>query len=126
MSLLGAIVYVLAVGGLMHWLGLLKRVNSTLELSRQSLGVVRDSSMDELQKEKALQRFALRLFSQLAMIVVASAIALIVPGALVFAFDWLGIVSAREILTVMSHWLFLVSTLVVGTFGYVAARAIRS
>lgn len=87
-----------------------------------SLQVIRNSSMKDREKEKALQRQARSLFGLLCILLGGSALAIAVPLAGVWALTQLGLGSFAGTLSVLERLDFLAGATAVGVLGYLFAQ----
>lgn len=98
------------------------RARETGRRARESLDVLRDPSLDDLQKEEALQEQARRLFGLLGALLGGSLLALGLPLLAVWLLELAGVSSLAAVLGVLERPDFLLGTVVVGTGGYLAYR----
>ena len=108
MPLLGALIVVLGFLGLAKALGLLERNFRVIAVTRSALSVIGDRSLDDLQKETALQQKARELLVLFFSIIGISLIALGVPLGAVWALDALNLLSFQAVIaTLTSAWFIL-------------------
>lgn len=89
------------------------------------LNVLRDASLTDDAKERALQRHARRLFVLLGILVGGSFLALFLPLLAVWLLDEVGVGSFHTVLSVLQRFDFLAGTMVVGLLGYLLVRYVR-
>lgn len=107
----------LLVGGfilLLKPFRVIDNARAVLQLSGQVAAMLRDKSLSDLDKEKAMQRHSLGFFKGFCLITLGGAAALLVPFALVWLLDLAGLVSLEEALRVTMEWPFLIGATVVG------------
>ena len=98
------------------------RARETGERARESLEVLRDSSLDDREKESALQEQSLRLFGLLGILLGGSLLALGLPLFGVWLLELAGVSSLEAVLGVLERPDFLLGTVVVGVGGYLVYR----
>lgn len=114
MSLLLAILVVVAFAAVVQWTGLASRAAEAGRRARGSYAVVTDSSLTDEQKERRLKDEAPRLFGLLGLILGGSALALGLPLGLLWIGDRLGMVSLAAVMAILVRVDFLVAVTVVG------------
>ena len=107
-------------------LDLPKRARETGRRARESLDVLRDPSLDDREKESALQDQSLRLFGLLGILLGGSLLALGLPLLGVWLLELGGVSSLSAVLDVLESPSFLLGTAVVGLVGYLAYRKFGS
>lgn len=98
------------------------RARETGRRARESLDVLRDPSLDDRQKEEALQEQALRLFGLLGVLLGGSLLALGLPLLGVWLLELAGVSSLGAVLDVLERPDFLLGTAALGGGGYLAYR----
>lgn len=93
--------------------------------ARESLAVLRDESLEDREKERRMQRQALRLFALLAILVGGSLAAIGLPLLVVWILEQGGISSLGAVLEVLERWDFLAGATVVGGAAYWAFSRLR-
>jgi len=88
--------------------------------------VLRDASLNDREKETALQRHAKRLFVLLGRLAGGSGLALGGPLLAIWILDRTGMASFPNTLLVLQRLDFLVGTIVVGLGGYLLVRRLRT
>lgn len=99
---------------LLQVLAVPERAAGIVRRSRDALRIVRDASLGDDHKEAAMQAHAKALFVQFLIVTAASAIALVVPLALVFALDAAGIVGFDDVMTHTVSWPMLAGATLLG------------
>lgn len=122
MSFLLAIFVVVAFAATIEGLGLPRRVREVVRRAGDCLTVLRDSSLDDGAKERALQRQAVRLFGLLGILAGGSLLALLLPLVGVWLLEALGVASLDRVLSVLERLDFLAGVTVVGVGAYVLLR----
>lgn len=126
MSFLLAALVVVAFAAVLERLDLPDRAREVGERSRKSLGVLRDSSLDDREKEEALQRHSLRLFGLLGILAGGSLLALGLPLGGVWALELAGLASLEEVLATLSRLDFLTGTTAAGFLAWGVYRKVRT
>ncbi len=83
---------------------------------------MKNATMSDLEKEKAMQTFSLHLFKAFFLIMLGSALALLVPGVVLWGLDFLGWVSLDAILATSLSWPFLLVSLLLGCAAFYLMR----
>jgi hypothetical protein len=119
MNYVGSIAVVIMFVVLIYLLRLVRQAQEVLAISRDSMGVLRDASLDDEAKERFFQTSAIRLFRLLVLMLVGTAIALLAPIGVIWLLDLAGIVSLDAVLAILVRWDFIVAATVVGIVAYV-------
>lgn len=110
----GAVFLVIAFVFILEALKLPARAGEVVAISQGSLGTLRDPALSDAEKEKSLQRHAVRLFALFFQLALGGAAALLLPAGVIWLLDRAGVVSFDGVIGVASSWTFiLASTLVV-------------
>jgi hypothetical protein len=115
MALAGALFLVVGFVLLVRAFGLIAKCGDVLDLVQSSLGVLREPSLDDDARERALQSHAKRLFALFFLLTAGAALALALPAALIWVLDALGLVSFDAVVDMTLSWQFLLATTLVGT-----------
>ena len=114
MTLTIALALVMAVMALISLLGIPARAQTVIALSRQAVRDMRSKELSELDKEKAVQAHARRMFVAFFVIAALFAVALLVPIALVALLAWLGFADYDAVLDATMSWPILLLATVLG------------
>lgn len=125
-SFLLAAMVVVVFALVLERLDLPEKARETGKRARRSLAVLRDPSLDDREKESALQEQSLRLFGLLGILLGGSLLALGLPLLVVWLLGLAGISSLGAVLAVLESPSFLLGTIVVGAVGYLAYRKLGS
>ena len=98
MVLVGEIVVVLGFMLFMKLFGLVGRTKRVAVVAKSALEVIRDSNLDDLQKEKATQRYAKELFSLFFVIAAVSLTALAIPLGIVWTMELANLLTVAEVI----------------------------
>ena len=96
--MVGEIVVVLGFMLFMKLFGLVGRTKRVAEVAKSALEVIRDSNLDDLQKEKATQRYAKELFSLFFVIAAVSLTALAIPLGIVWTMELANLLTVAEVI----------------------------
>lgn len=121
MDLLGASLCVIVFALLLHLVRLVDRTRDVLAIGRESAATMRDATLSDEEKEKAVQRGALRLFGLLFVLLLGSAACLLLPLALIWLLEFAGLFSLRGVLGMLARWDFLLGGTILGIVSYLAA-----
>lgn len=122
MSFVLAALVVVGFALLVAALGLPGRARETAERARESLSVLRDPSLDDRSKERALQAQSLALFKLLGILAGGSLLAIGLPLLAVWGLEAMGVSSLGAVLGVLARVDFLAGTTVAGVLGYALIR----
>ena len=114
-----------AFAGTVVALGLPDRAREVGRRSRDALEALRDPTLDDRAKEKALQRHSVRLFALLVILVGGSAVAIALPLGAVWVLERLGLASLERVLHVLGRADFLLATTAAGFAALLVARRLR-
>lgn len=87
---------------------------NAIALAIDSVAVVQDRSLTDLEKEKTTQRNALALFKAFFSISVFAMLAVFIPLSLVFLLDSFGIISLTSVLDTLLSVSFLICSALLG------------
>jgi hypothetical protein len=114
MALAGAIFLVVGFVLLVRMFGLIGKCRHVLDLVQSSVAVLRDPSLDDDARERALQAHAKQLFALFFLLTTGAALALALPAGLIWILDALRVVSLRAVVEMTLSWQFLLGTTLVG------------
>lgn len=113
MAWIGGFILVL---GFLLFLKLFKVVNKSrdvIDVAKISLSTVRNKELSDLEKEKIMQKNAMKMFPLFLWISIGSILALLIPMALVWLLEQIGIMKLDEVIELSLSWLFIGVSLVV-------------
>lgn len=125
MSLLLASLVVLAFAVATELLGLPSRAREVAHRGRECVHVLRDPSLDDRAKERALQAEALQLFRLSLLLVLGGVSALLLPLGAVWLLDATGVGSFDGVLLVLQRLDFLGVVLLAGLVVYALIPRLR-
>lgn len=126
MNLALAIFVVVGFAGVLELLRLPEHARAVGQRSQDAFAVLQNESLDDREKEEALQSHSRRLFVLLGILAGGSALALGGPLALVWGLERLGLGSFAAVLGILQRLDFLAATVVVGGLAYLLIRSLRS
>jgi hypothetical protein len=101
---------------LLRLFGLVENSRIVLGVSRRSLGVIRNASLSDEAKERALQSDAKELFRLFFVLAFGGAAALLLPLGVVWLCDWLGLLSLQAVFDVALSPAFLIGSGILAVF----------
>lgn len=104
---LGGIIVVLGFVVLLKLFGLIERSKRVISIAKSSVTVMQDKEMDDLAKEKAMQKNATDLLVLFLIITVLSALAVALPFVLVWIMELIGLVTINEVIELTLSWEFI-------------------
>jgi hypothetical protein len=117
-----AVFVVVGFAATLEYLNLPDHARTVGNRSSDSLEILRDDSLGDREKEKALQSQSLELFRLLGILVGGSALALGLPLGIVWLLGQLGVGSFWGTIGVLERIDFLVGVTAFGGLGYLAFR----
>ena len=100
------------------WLGVTAAAAEVMAVTRSAVATIKDSALNDSQREARVQQAALRMISLFGSIVVRGVLAVVASVAPIGAAHLTGVVSASDVIRFLSRWdVALVSTAVMVT-GY--------
>jgi hypothetical protein len=126
MNLALAVFVVLGFAGVLELLNLPDHARSVGHRSQAAFSVLQDESLDDREKEKALQGHSGRLFVLLGILAGGSVLALGGPLGIVWGLERMGIGSFSAVMRILQRLDFLAATIVVGLLGYLLVRQLRA
>lgn len=121
-----ALFVVVGFAAIIEYLELPARARAVGERSRATASVLGDDSMEDREKEKALQKQSRHLFRLLGILVGGSALAIGLPLGIVWVLGAWGVGSFSGTLNVLERIDFLAAVTVAGLVGYVLYRRLSS
>ncbi|MCA8954531.1 MAG: hypothetical protein KDC87_00570 [Planctomycetes bacterium] len=103
---------------LLRGVGVARRVRDVSSHGTSALGVLRDGTLDDLAKERAMRQHAvgmLRLFFDLTLRI---AIAALIPLAALLLLDSVGVLQWEAVLEYTLHWELLLAACAVGAVAF--------
>ena len=126
MNLALAIFVVVGFAGVLELLSLPEHARAVGRRSQDAFAVLQDESLDDREKEEALQGHSRQLFALLGILGGGSVLALGGPLAIVWGLERLGVGSFAVVLRILQRLDFLGATIIVGLVGYLLVRSLRS
>jgi len=117
-----AIASVAAFVAALWWSGVLESAGRAITAARDTAGVMRDATLDDLQRERAAQQASLVLLALCASIVGRSLLALAASAVPIVAADWSGLASSGDVIAFLSRVDVIVVASAVMVVGYLARR----
>lgn len=114
MALAGAVFLVIGFVLLVRMFGLVGKCRHVFDLVQSSVAVLRDPSLDDDARERALQSHAKQLFGLFFLLTAGAVLALALPAGLIWLLDVLRVVSLRAVLEMTLSWQFLTATTLLG------------
>lgn len=122
MNLALALFVVVGFAAIIEYLQLPARARAVGKRSKATVSILRDESMDDREKEEALQQESRHLFRLLGILLGGSALAIGLPLGIVWLFGQLRVGSFSGTLGVLERIDFLAGVTIVGGIGYVLYR----
>lgn len=88
--------------------GLIEKCKQVFAISREAATILGDSSMDELEQERAIQQRALHLLRLFCVVTILSALAVLSPLLIVYGASLLGLVSLEQVIELTLSWRFII------------------
>ncbi len=90
-------------------------------VARQATAIIKDRTLDELEKERQVQRATLDLFKRGLYLAFLGVVVLGIPTLALYLLDLAGVVALSDVVSFMLRWDVLLITLVIA----LAARLLR-
>lgn len=102
------------------WLsGVVRVASSVMGTARDALGVMHDESIDEMVRERAVQRASLRLMGAFTSILLRGALAFLASLVPIWIADLAGLAGIDEVTKYLSRWDVIVAATGLIVAGYV-------
>ena len=102
------------------WLsGVVPASASALAIARGALGVMRDAGLEDVAREKAVQRASLRLLGTFVSILARGAVAIGASLLPIWLADATGLAPGGEVIEFLSRWDVIVIASIVIVLGYI-------
>lgn len=125
MSYAGASLFIIGFTALLFSLGLVQVSKNAISISRKSASLLRNPEIPDIEKEKAIQANAMRLFAILGKILAISAVSIMVPLGTLYLLDLANLLSLEEVLIALQDLRFLALATVMGTAIYFVQRRFK-
>ena len=110
----------LAIFAVALWVSGVMRVSTgVLSTTRNAAAIMRDPALDDMAREKAIQRASLKLFADFGSILLRGAISLAVSFAPIWLADVTGVASSRAVIDFLSRVDVIVVASILMVAGYV-------
>lgn len=126
MTYVGAYFVVIGFVLLMYKFKLIDRSIEVISNTKEALNVLRDNELDDENKEKILQRSAIRMFSLLAILIFGSIISLSLPLFIVWLVSEFQIFTFNGVLNTLVQWKFIGYSTLIGILMYFVVRKFHS
>ncbi len=117
-NVIAAMGVVLLFAALLHATRLVALTREAISVSRQAAAVMRDPALTDDDKEREVQRGTLALFRLLFLLLLGTAVALLVPLALLWLAGGMGWVGFDATMALFVRWDFLLAATAVGVAAY--------
>ena len=107
---------------LLHWFRTIEFGLEAIELSKAAGGVLTDSNLDDLEKEKAVQKYAIKLFARSFYVFLGGAAAFILPFGAVWLLAQFHLIDLEGVISTTTQWDFLLVSAIGGTFLFIFLR----
>ncbi|AGF78518.1 hypothetical protein UWK_01968 [Desulfocapsa sulfexigens DSM 10523] len=111
-TLVGAIILVVGFIILLKGLRLVDNSLKVLAIAKEAASVMQNSTLDDRQKEQALQKHAIKLFSLFILIFFSSAAAIGLPVGLIWLLEQTGVLSMMAVIYFTLTWQFILASTV--------------
>ena len=112
MSYVGAIILVMGFLVLIEYLKVIEKSSIVIGIAKRSIVIIRDSESSDLQKEKAMQKYAKELLLLFLFIAAGSLLALAIPFTLLWLMELAGLLSVQSVITTTLSWDFIIGSIV--------------
>lgn len=102
--------------------GVMKASAGVLTTTQNTVAIMRDASLDDTMREKAIQRASIKLLSDFASILARGGLALAASLVPVWLMDAAGLADAHAVFGFLSRWDVVLVASVVMVLGYLARR----
>jgi hypothetical protein len=102
--LIVGVLSILAFCAAFHFSGLVARAQAAIATARQTVAVISDKTLDDEQKERAVQGGALRMFGQFALITITAILVLAAPAVVMWIAEMLGAASFAAVSDFLLSW----------------------
>jgi len=96
-----------------HVSGLVARARAAVTVASQAMAVIVEKTLDDEVKERLVQRAAIRLFGQFALITLTAIMVLAVPGVVMWVGDVMGLAPFTAASDFLLSWQVLIGASVV-------------
>ena len=99
--------------------GVVSSAKGAIATTRGAVQAMRDRELDEVARERVVQKAAIRLVVASGSLILRTLVALVAAFVPILAADWGGIAPQAAILTFMGRWDVILIATVVVTLGFV-------
>ncbi len=122
MELLGGLIVAAGFVGLVKLFGLVERNTEVIRISKSAFSIVGDKELDDLQKEKRMQKHAKELLTLFIIIITTSILAIAIPLGLVWLMDYAGLLSFNKVIDLLTSIEFILASVVISIVVVVLTR----
>ncbi len=113
----GAVFLVVGFIILMKFFSLVEKSLEVVNISKYSVEIVRDKSLNDHQKEIAMQKYAKELFFLFFLITLGGIAAVLIPFGVICLLESVGVLTVDSVIETTLSLEFIIATLVI-TIGY--------
>ena len=113
MVLVGGIVVVLGFIIFVQLFGLVEKNTKVIHIAKSAITIVRDASLDDYQKEVAMQKHAKELLSLFFLITMGSIMALAIPFGLIWLMEFAKLLTVNEVIETTLSLEFIAATVII-------------
>lgn len=114
----GALFLVVCFLGLLKLFRLIGHSRRVIEISQESFATIRDIDLAEEEKERIMQRNAVRLFGLFFVLLAGGVAALLIPVGILFVAESIGLLKLQPIIDTSMSPAFLIGTTIAGCGAY--------
>jgi len=109
-TLVGAIILVVGFIILLKGLRLVENNLKVIAIAKEAASVMQNSTLDDRQKEQALQKHAIKLFNLFILILFSSAAAIGLPVGVIWLLEQTGVLSMMAVIDFTLTWQFILAS----------------
>lgn len=121
MDLLGATIVVILFALLLNVVGVIPKSRDVVSISRRALQTIGNKALSDADKERLMQEATLQMLRLLVALLAGTAVALLLPLAIIWALQPLGLFTISGVLEAFTRWDFIVGGSILGIATYFLA-----
>ena len=115
MAVVGGIIIVLGFVVFTKVFGLVERSTKVINMAKSATTIVRDTNLDDYQKEIAMKKHTKELFSLFFLITTGSIAALAIPFGFIWLMEFVGLLRMHEVIDATLSLKFIAATVVLSS-----------
>ena len=105
-----------------HFVGLIDKCKQVFVVSGEAVSLLQDSTIDDLEQERGVQRCAIKLLQIFVIVTALSALSVVTPFLVVYVASLVGAVSLDAVIELSLSWEFILLLCVASAVYYLVKK----